>query len=168
MCQSFLVTRLARTVRFGALLALAACRTQPGVGPPHLAFEDSVAIGYGSQARRDVTGSVASLDGDVARRNSPTSMADMLDGRFAGVEVRRLANGGVSVRIRGQRSFRTDAEPLYVVDGVPQHVGNTGILSDLDPRDIRSIEVLKDAGATAVYGSRGANGVILISTRRND
>jgi TonB-dependent SusC/RagA subfamily outer membrane receptor len=92
----------------------------------------------------------------------------MLDGRFAGVEVRRLAGGGVSVRIRGQRSFKSDAEPLVVVDGTPQHSGISGAMLDLDPRDIKSIEVLKDAGSAAIYGSRGANGVILISTRRPD
>jgi TonB-dependent SusC/RagA subfamily outer membrane receptor len=166
MRHSPVVARLARNIPLTALLALAACRTRPATDTPPLAPDDSVAVGYGSQARRDVTGSIASLDGDVARRNSPTSVADMLDGRFAGVEVRRLAGGGVSVRIRGQRSLKADAEPLYVVDGIPQHVGNSGILTDLDPRDIKSIEVLKDAGATAVYGSRGANGVILITTRR--
>lgn len=145
---------------------LCGCHVSP-LDPP-AAPTDSVAVGYGRQDKRDLTGSISSLSGDVANRSSPITLADMLDGRFAGVEVRRLANGGLSVRIRGQRTFKGDAEPLYVVDGVPQHPGLNGVFTDIDPRDVKSIEVLKDAGATAVYGSRGANGVILISTRRPD
>jgi TonB-dependent SusC/RagA subfamily outer membrane receptor len=93
-------------------------------------------------------------------------MADMLDGRFAGVEVRRLANGGMSVRIRGQHSIKGNGEPLYVIDGIPQHSVANGVLDDIDPRDVQSIEVLKDGSSTAVYGARGANGVILITTKR--
>ena len=150
-----------------ALIALAAC--QPHQLAPDAALErapDSVAVGYGSQARRDVLGSISSVSGDVAQRSSPTSMADMLDGRFPGVEVRRLASGGMSVRIRGVHTFRGDAEPLFVVDGIPQHARSNGVLNDIDPRHVQSIEVLKDAGSTAVYGARGANGVILISTKR--
>ena len=89
----------------------------------------------------------------------------MLVGRFAGVDVFRTANGGTSIRIRGSRSLKANQEPLLVLDGTPQHNGNSTLL-DLDPHDIKSIEVLKDAAASAVYGSRGANGVILIATRR--
>jgi TonB-dependent SusC/RagA subfamily outer membrane receptor len=150
-----------------AVLAPAACQSyQPAssASPAHLV--DSVAVGYGNQARRDVTGAVSSLSGDVALRNSPTSVADMLDARFPGVEVRRLAAGGMSVRIRGVRTFNGDGEPLYVVDGIPQHPRAAGAINDIDPRDVQSIEVLKDAGSTAVYGARGANGVILITTKR--
>src|SRR5258708_39539306 len=106
------------------------------------------------------------MDGDVARRNSPTSVADMIDGRFPGVEVRRLASGGVSIRIRGNRSLNADQEPLYVIDGVPQRNVPGGPLADLSPIDLKSIDVLRDAGSTSVYGSRGANGVILITTKR--
>ena len=127
---------------------------------------DSVAVGYGTQARRDVTGSVGSVSGDVTDRTSPTSMADLIEGRFAGVEVHRLANGGMSVRIRGQHTIRGDGEPLYVVDGIPQHGSSNGELTDLDPRYVQSIEVLKDGASTAVYGARGANGVVLITTKR--
>jgi TonB-dependent SusC/RagA subfamily outer membrane receptor len=153
--------------RLVALVALGACQTyQPASTASPERAVDSVAIGYGSQSRRDVTGAVSSLSGEVAQRNSPTSVADMLDGRFPGVEVRRLASGGVSVRIRGVHTFKGDAEPLYVVDGIPQHVRYGGALNDIDPRDVQSIEVLKDAGSTAVFGARGANGVILITTKR--
>jgi TonB-dependent SusC/RagA subfamily outer membrane receptor len=165
LCHSSL--RFPRAAQLLVVVAVAGCQTrQPGSTVNQLRPIDSVAVGYGSQARRDLTGAVASLDGDVARRNSPTSMADMMQGRFAGVDVQRLPGGGVSVRIRGQRTFKGDAEPLFVIDGVPQRTGTGGNLSDIDPRDVQSIEVLKDAGATAIYGSRGANGVILITTRR--
>ncbi len=147
--------------------ALSGCRSKSEVAArPAAAPVDSVSVGYGMQARRDVTGAIGSLDGDVARRNNPTSMADMIDGRFAGVEIRRLSGGGVSVHIRGQRSLTADREPLYVIDGVPQPSNIGGVLTDLDPHDIKSIEVLKDAAATSVYGSRGSNGVILISLKR--
>ena len=163
-----------RTRSLGAWLALpylagalAACHTHH-VNPPALpraADGDSVAVGYGSQARRDVTGAIASLDADDARRATARDMADLIETRFAGVEVFRLASGGISVRIRGQRSFTGDKEPLYIIDGMPQHVGAPLLLRDLDPRDIESIDVLKDAAATSVYGSRGANGVIIITTK---
>jgi TonB-dependent SusC/RagA subfamily outer membrane receptor len=112
-----------------------------------------------------MTTSTASVSGDDAQRNSPTSVGDMIEGRFPGVEVRRLSGGGVSIRIRGQRTFRGSDEPLYVIDGIPKNADG-GALADLDPRDIKSIEVLKDAASKSVYGSRGANGVILITTRK--
>jgi TonB-dependent SusC/RagA subfamily outer membrane receptor len=162
-----LARRSRSTVLFAALAAGVGCHSSGAASPPRTAAQpDSVNVGYGTQARRDVTGAVASVDGDVTRRNNPATMADMLEGRFAGVEVRRLPGGGISVRIRGQQTFKGDAEPLYVIDGMPQRAGMGGNLSDIDPRDVQSIEVLKDAGATAIYGSRGANGVILITTRR--
>jgi TonB-dependent SusC/RagA subfamily outer membrane receptor len=150
-----------------AALALGACQShQPASAASPERVVDSVAVGYGSLARRDVLGSVSSVSGEVALRNSPTSVADMLDARFPGVEVCRLANGGMSVRIRGIHTIRGDNEPLYVVDGIPQHPRNNGVLNDIDPRYVQSIEVLKDAGSTAVFGARGANGVILITTKR--
>ena len=108
---------------------------------------------------------VSSASGEKMRSNSPRTVADMLVGRFPGVEVRQLPNGSASIRIRGSRSFRSNEEPLIVVDGIPQQNGGQALM-DMSPRDVESIEVLKDAAASAVYGSRGANGVILISTRR--
>lgn len=145
-------------------LAVAGCastgsRSVPRVEPAY----DSLAVGYGQSARRDVTGAVASIEGDSTQRYSPRTVADMIDGRFAGVEVQRRSDGTFSVRIRGQRSILANQEPLYVLDGVPLGVSD-GLLRDLNPRDVQRIEVLKGAAAT-VYGSRGANGVILISLR---
>jgi TonB-dependent SusC/RagA subfamily outer membrane receptor len=160
------LSRLPSAGRLAALVILAGCHgSRPAPVASSAPVPDSVAVGYGSQARRNVTGSVASVSGDVAQRNSPTTMADMIDGRFAGVEVRRLASGGISVRIRGEHTFKGSGEPLYVVDGIPQRSGSNGVLTDIDPRYVQSIEVLKDAGSTAVYGARGANGVILITTK---
>lgn len=90
----------------------------------------------------------------------------LLVGRFAGVEVFRAAGGGTAVRIRGTSSFYGSNEPLYVIDGIPVHAGPGGSLVGLNPYDIASIEVLKDPVSTAMYGMRGANGVIVITTKR--
>lgn len=153
-------------VAVSCVAVLAGCFGRTARAPSPASPRDSVNVGYGMESRRDMTTAVSSMDGDVARRNSPTSVADMIDGRFPGVEVRRLASGGVSIRIRGNRSLNSDQEPLYVIDGVPQRSVPGGALADLSPNDIKSIEVLRDAGSTSVYGSRGANGVILITTKR--
>ena len=154
-----------RSTSVCCLLGLAACHSHPGGPTTPTPKKDQVEVGYGSQRKRDVNGAVAGAESDKLMSNSPRTVADMLVGRFAGVEVRKLANGGTSIRIRGSRSFKSNQEPLLVLDGMPQHNGSQS-LSDLDPHDIKSIEVLKDAAASAVYGSRGSNGVILISTKR--
>ena len=148
-----------------AALALAACRSAPDAPQLPTPSPTAVQVGYGAQERRDVNGAVSSASGDKLRESSPRTVADMLVGRFPGVEVRQLANGSASIRIRGSRSFRSNEEPLIVVDGIPQQSGAQALM-DMSPRDVESIEVLKDAAASAVFGSRGANGVILISTRR--
>lgn len=90
----------------------------------------------------------------------------VLEGRIAGVTVMRTANGGIAVRIRGVSSFLASNEPLYVLDGSPFEPGPNGVLTGINPRDIATIEVLKDPGDTAIYGIRGANGVIVITTKR--
>ncbi|MDQ2667142.1 MAG: TonB-dependent receptor plug domain-containing protein [Gemmatimonadota bacterium] len=146
-------------------LALAGCHSYPG-GPqlPH-PQPDAVDVGYGSQDRRDVNAAVDHADGDKMLRASPRTVSDMLVGRFPGVEVTNMANGRVSIRIRGAHSMKGNQEPLFVLDGIPQNVNGT-TLTDLDPHDIKSIDVLKDAASTSAYGSRGANGVILIATRK--
>ncbi len=124
-----------------------------------------VVIGYGTQKKSDVTGAISSVSEKALREVPVTDPAQMLQGRAAGVEVLNTGNkpgDGVSVRVRGRRSFNAGNDPLYVIDGVPI----TGGLNDINPNDIESMEVLKDASATAIYGSRGANGVIIITTRR--
>jgi TonB-dependent SusC/RagA subfamily outer membrane receptor len=150
-----------------ALSVAAACAhgSSAAPRPAHVASErDSVPVAYGTQDKKSVTGAIGSIDGENAPRGTARTMADLLDGHVPGVEVTRLAGGSVSVRIRGDRSFHADGEPLYVVDGIPM-TGST-IMTDLDPRDVKSIEVLKDAGSLAAYGSRGANGVILIRLKK--
>jgi len=149
------------------LVALSACHSKPGGPVLPTPKKDQVEVGYGAQNARDVNSAVAGANSDKLMAASPRTVADMLVGRFPGVEVRMLPNGGTSIRIRGSRSFKSNQEPLLVLDGTPQHNG-TQSLMDLDPHDIKSIEVLKDAAASAVYGSRGSNGVILIATKRGE
>lgn len=101
-------------------------------------------------------------------RQSPTeSVERTLEGRFPGVMVLRTAEGGLTIRIRGATSFSADNAPLYIVDGQPVEPGPNGDLTGINPYDIESIKVLKDAAATSMYGVRGANGVIVIKTKRS-
>lgn len=151
-----------------AALALAACHRGPGPKPalPEVGGGDSVQVAYGTQSRRTSTGGNSTVEGSVVRQGTVTSMADMLDGRVPGLEVRRLSGGGISLRIRGERSLLKNGEPLLVVDGIPVEGNSGGLLADMDPRDVKRVEVLKDAGSLAAYGSRGANGVLLITMNR--
>jgi TonB-dependent SusC/RagA subfamily outer membrane receptor len=162
--SSFNTARIALAAPF-VLLAVTAChrRSSPPAATP--SPRDSVQVPYGTQAPRDMTGAVGRVDSTAARRGTATNLADLLEGRVPGLEVRRLANGRVSLRIRGDRSLNSNNEPLIVLDGVPMSPDNA-VLQDLDPRDVASISVLKDAGSLAAYGSRGANGVILITTKK--
>jgi TonB-linked SusC/RagA family outer membrane protein len=129
-------------------------------------LEEVVVVGYGTQKKSDVTGSVASVSSKEIKSTPITGLAQAMQGRAAGVQVSQISNapgGGVSVRIRGGNSLRGNNEPLYVIDGFP-------ILNEngptINPNDIESIDILKDASATAIYGSRGANGVVIITTKR--
>lgn len=150
---------------FPAVVLAAACHHQAeSRGTRPAAKTDSVQVGYGAQAQRDVTGSVATVDVEHAKRSTPTSIIDLLDGRVPGLEVRRLANGGAIIRVRGDRSLTMSGDPLFVVDGIP--MVQAGVLPDISPGDVASISVLKDAGSLAAYGSRGANGVIVITTKK--
>ncbi|WP_018615915.1 SusC/RagA family TonB-linked outer membrane protein [Segetibacter koreensis] len=124
-----------------------------------------VNVGYGTQKRTDVTGSVASISSKQITELPLTNFQQALQGRAPGIDV--VSNGtapgsGVTVRIRGRRSFSAGNDPLYVLDGIPM----TGDMTDINPNDIESMDVLKDASATAIYGSRGANGVVLITTKK--
>ncbi|WP_413532776.1 SusC/RagA family TonB-linked outer membrane protein [Empedobacter brevis] len=135
-----------------------------------------VVVGYGVQKKSDVTGAISTIKGDVMEDLVTPSFEQQLAGRASGVQV--TTNGGVigeapRIRIRGTSSINTSNSPLYVVDGVPVNMTNlsggyTDInpLADINPNDIESFEVLKDGSATAIYGSRAANGVILITTKK--
>ncbi len=146
-------------------------------------LDETIVMGYGSTTRRNGTGSIAKVGSDAIAIQPVSNVLDALHGRVAGLTVTQSSgqNGsGVKVQLRGQNSILQGSEPFYIVDGVPFAPNNnpinqinnataTGGLSPFDllnPADIASIEVLKDADATAIYGSRGSNGVILITTKK--
>ena len=129
-------------------------------------LDEVVVVGYGTQKKSDVTGSMINI-GEEQLNNRPVNNAfEALQGKAAGVDITTNERPGQlgSIRIRGERSLNKGNEPLYVVDGVPL-MSASGI-ETLNPRDIESIDILKDASATAIYGSRGANGVILVTTKQ--
>lgn len=137
------------------------------------ALDEVVVVGYGTMKRSDLTGSVVSVSADDIKKTVATSLDQVLQGHAAGVQVTQntgAPGGGISVSIRGTNSLNGN-EPLYVIDGVPlsgQSDGNTNALSSINPADIVSMEVLKDASSTAIYGSRASNGVIMIKTKRGE
>lgn len=129
------------------------------------ALEEVVVVGYGTQRKEAVTGSVASMKGDEMRAVAGSNITQSLQGRVAGVEMSQVSSKPgetMQIRIRGTRSLNASNDPLIVLDGIPF----AGSLSDINPSDIKSLDILKDASATAIYGSRGANGVIIITTNR--
>ena len=139
----------------------------------NLVLEEAVAIGYASVKKRDLTGSVASVGSSAISRSIPTTADQVLQGRAAGVQMTQnsgLPGGGTSIRIRGVNSLNSSNEPIIVIDGVviDAQTGSNydNALSSVNPNDIESMDILKDASATAIYGAQGANGVILITTKR--
>jgi TonB-linked SusC/RagA family outer membrane protein len=142
------------------------------------ALQELVVVGYGEQNRRTVTGAISTVSAEQIKNIPSPSPDQLLQGRSPGVQV--SAGSGepgtsVMVRVRGATSINASSEPLYVIDGVPivsQNLARTSFgqptnpLADLNPSDIESMEILKDASATAIYGARAANGVILITTKR--
>jgi TonB-linked SusC/RagA family outer membrane protein len=149
-------------------------------------LDEVVVVGYGTQRRSDITGSVASLSEDQMRQSIVTNADQFLQGKVAGVQVTQNSGapgGATSIRIRGASSLNSSNEPLYVIDGVPMSTANNTIggfdwaggtngqntvnpLAAIAPSDIVSIDVLKDASACAIYGAAGANGVVMVTTRR--
>ena len=136
-------------------------------------LDEVVVVGYGTMKRSDLTGSVSSIDEKAIKEGVNTSLEQAMQGRVAGVQVMQNSGapgGGISVQIRGINSLGGN-EPLYVIDGIAMSgntSSNTSVLASINPADITSIEVLKDASATAIYGSRASNGVVLITTKRGD
>lgn len=129
------------------------------------ALEEVVVIGYGTARKSDITGSIASVGGDKLQEMPSTNITYALQNRVAGVDMTQTSSqpgATMQIRIRGTRSLTASNDPLVVLDGIP-FMGN---LSDINPGDIKSMDILKDASSTAIYGSRGANGVILITTNR--
>lgn len=124
-----------------------------------------VVIGYGSQVKREVTGSVQNINAQELKDIPASQMTQKLQGKLAGVQIYQTTGKpgqGMSVRVRGQLSVSAGSDPLYVVDGLPI----TGNISNLNPDEIENISVLKDAASTSLYGSRAANGVVLVTTKR--
>ncbi|HEY9047367.1 MAG TPA: TonB-dependent receptor [Ohtaekwangia sp.] len=125
-----------------------------------------VVVGYGEQKKTDITGSVSSLSHDAYKDQPIVTPSAALQGRIAGVSVQTVSGapgGEVKIRVRGMNSINSSNDPLYVVDGIALFSAG---LSDINVNDIESIEVLKDASATSIYGSRGSNGVVLITTKK--
>lgn len=154
-------------------------------------LDEVVVVGYGTVKKSDLTGAVSSLKSDQLNPGANVSVDQMMQGRASGVQITQSSSepgGGMSIRIRGASSINASNEPLYVIDGFPidnspgmsASEGSNGIvnvgtnntpknpLNSINPADIQSIEILKDASATAIYGSRGANGVVLITTKKGN
>ncbi|WP_435357005.1 SusC/RagA family TonB-linked outer membrane protein [Emticicia sp. SJ17W-69] len=129
------------------------------------ALSEVIVVGYGSQKKSQTTGAISQVSAKQIQEMPITSLGQAMQGRVAGVDVSQSGSkpGSVpKILIRGRRSFNAGNDPLYVVDGIPLSAG----YEDLNPSDIQSMEVLKDATATAIYGARGANGVVLVTTKR--
>ncbi len=147
-------------------------------------MDEVVVVGYGTMKKRDLTGSMTQIKNDELMKGGATDVAHGLQGKIAGVNISQndgSPGAGVNITVRGANSFTTSSQPLYIVDGVPYGTDPNGVpksgandgnnqstspLSMINPNDIEKIEVLKDASATAIYGSRGANGVVIITTKR--
>jgi TonB-linked SusC/RagA family outer membrane protein len=128
------------------------------------ALEEVKVIGYGTQRAEAVTGSVASIKGDALREVPAANIGQALQGRLPGVQISQSSSqpgSSPQIRIRGTRSLTASNDPLVVLDGIPF----PGSIGDINPNDIASVDILKDASATAIYGSRGANGVVLVTTK---
>lgn len=134
-------------------------------------LSEVVVTGYGVQRKSDLLGSVASIKSEALRELPVTSVEQALQGRLSGVQVQQSSGqpgGGISIRVRGVTSIAGGNEPLFVIDGIPQFNSDNRVMNGLslfNANDIESIEVLKDAASTAIYGSRGANGVVMITTK---
>lgn len=128
-------------------------------------LEEVVVVGYGVMKKSDVTGAVSRVTAEELTKRPVNNAFEAMQGKIAGVDITSSERPGTlgSVRIRGTRSISASSDPLYVVDGVPLSAGG---IETINPHDIESIDVLKDASSTAIYGSRGANGVILVTTKR--
>ena len=136
-------------------------------------LNEVVVIGYGVAKKSDLTGSVTAMKPDSKNKGVVVNAQDLMQGKIAGVNVTSMSGepgAKAQIRIRGGSSLNASNDPLFVIDGVPMDNnevnGSANILSTINPQDIESFNVLKDASATAIYGSRGSNGVIIITTKK--
>ncbi|HEX8428619.1 TonB-dependent receptor [Hymenobacter sp.] len=142
-----------------------------------VALSEAVVIGYGSQAKSEVTGAVTQISGNAVQNVPTVSFEQAIQGRTPGVQINQGSGklgAGVQIRVRGASSVTASNQPLYVIDGIPVTSNDAGVafgetsnpLADINPNDIESISILKDAASSAIYGSRASNGVILVTTRK--
>lgn len=151
--MSIRIIPAAATLVFAALAACGGGRSEPATNP--------------APARDALPADqAATVDSKTIEQTPGESVDKILQGRVAGVVVNRTADGGLAIRIRGSTSVYGNNEPLYILDGMPIDPGPNGSINGLNPYDIESIKVLKDPTDTAMYGSRGANGVIIIKTKK--
>ena len=137
-------------------------------------MNEVVVVGYGTMKRSDITGSVVSVKAEDMQQTSASTMDQMLQGRAAGMQLTSnsgAAGGSTSIQIRGVNSLNSSNEPVYVIDGaiITSEAGSnvySNPLADLNPNDVESIEILKDASATAIYGAQAANGVIIVNMKK--
>jgi len=154
-----------------ALVALTGCGGGRGLPQPD-PQPGEADIGYGSQPKDKVTGAVSTISGNQLNPNSPMRLEELLRGKTSGIQIITRADGSQVLRIRGGNASlgsgaTADQDPLIVVDRVPVDAGDlTDALAGLTPADIRQVDVLKDVASTAIYGIRGAAGVIVITTTR--
>lgn len=133
--------------------------------PDNQVLDEVVVIGYGTSKRSDLTGSVVSVKSEELMQTPTSDVSQALAGRVAGVSVMQSEGepgASISIRVRGGISITQSNEPLYVIDGFPSEDG----MNSLDPAEIETIDILKDASSTAIYGARGANGVVVITTKK--
>lgn len=159
-----------RARRVGAITALflvaaAGCHRPAKPVPVPDSSADRVNVGYGTQPRSQSNMAVSTIDDDDLKGQAVTTWEQLIMGRVAGLDVIR-SESGMKLRIRGASTLNADSDPLIIVDGV-QLGGTTNLLLSVNPQDVKRIEVLKDAGATTIYGSRGANGVVLITLKKH-
>ncbi len=150
-----------QTILVGAKSIIDVIMVEDAIG-----IEEVIAVGYGTMKKSDLTGSIASVKNEQLTQRPTLSIETALQGRVAGVQIKTTSaspGGGSSILIRGGNSINSSIVPLYVVDGFPMEPGEASLIS---PLDIQSIEILKDGASTAIYGSRGANGVVLITTKK--
>lgn len=158
------MSRISSRIAFLLVLApMVGCRQPAGV--PSRPAPATVSDGYGEKSK-DQAGGVPSVTFEDGPNNKVSSVEELLEGRFPGVQVQRTGDGGYSVSIRGVGSFMSSEQPLYVIDGVPYEVRPGRGLSWLNPADVVRIDLLKNPSETSIYGVRGANGVIVITTKR--
>jgi TonB-linked SusC/RagA family outer membrane protein len=148
--------------------------------PDTRSLDEIVVVGYGTVRKSDLTGSVSTIKSEAIKEMPVVSVDQAIQARAPGVQVTQSSaapGGGISIRVRGANSINSGSEPLYVIDGFPMYPDNAAIgtagnrqssnaMATINPNEIESIEILKDASATSIYGSRGANGVVLITTKR--